>query len=260
MRALLNTTLLSLAAFTGAAHAADTIQESKTIGFGVAAAPEFKGGDRYRAFPLLLADYQSASGFFASTYRGIGYLTAIDGVKLSGALAYDHGRNRNDLPGYYRSNALNGMGEIEGSLIAKLGASVNVAGMFTLDAGANLAVTNRENGNTYKLGASMPLLQGASDTVTLKAGTSIGDRKHMQTYYGVTPAQSVNTGYRYRVYTAKAGVEDVSLALNWNHAIDAHWSVNSTAGLTRQVGNAADTPLALRKTAPVLMSSLNYKF
>jgi outer membrane protein len=260
MRALLNTTLLSLAALTGAAHAADTIVESKTLGLGIAAAPEFKGGDRYRAFPLLVADFQSANGFFASTYRGIGYLTSVDGIKLSGALVYDHGRNRNDLPGYYRSNALNGMGEIEGSFGAKLAASMDVAGMFTLNASTTLALTNRENGNTYKLGASMPVMKTESDQVSLNAGMDLADRKHMQAYYGVTQQQTVASGYRYRNYTAKAGVEDISMAVNWNHVIDKNWSVMSTAGLTRQVGNAADSPLALRKTAPVLATSVNYKF
>ncbi len=260
MRALLNTTLLTLAAFSGAAHAADTIKESKTLGLGVAAAPEFKGGDKYKAFPLLLADYQDASGFFASTYRGIGYLTSVEGIKLSAALHYAPGRNSGELPGYYRSKALNGMGEIEGSAVANLGASMNVAGVFTLDASTSLALTNRERGNTYKLGASMPLMQTDTDQVTLKGGVEFGDRKHMQAYYGVTSQQSKDTGYKYRVYTAKAGVEDVSLAVNWNHVLDKNWSINSTVCVVRQVGNAADTPLALRKTAPMLMSSVNYKF
>jgi outer membrane protein len=260
MRVLLNSTLLILAAFSGTAHAADSIKESKVLGLGVAVAPEFQGADKYKAFPLLIADYQDASGFFVSTYRGIGYLTSVEGIKLSAALHYAPGRNSGDMPGYYRSKALNGMGEIEGSAVAKLGASINIAGMFTLDASTTLALTNRERGNTYKLGASMPLMQTETDQVTLKGGIAFGDRKHMQAYYGVTPQQSKDTGYKYRVYTAKAGVEDISLAVNWNHVLDKHWSINSTAGVTRQVGNAADTPLALRKTAPVLMSSVNYKF
>jgi outer membrane protein len=260
MRALLKSTLLILAAFAGTAHAADTIQESKVLGFGIAAAPEFKGGERYKAFPLLIADYQDASGFFLSTYRGIGYLTSVEGIKLSAALHYAPGRNSGDLPGYYRSKALNGMGEIEGSAVAKLSASTKVAGLVTLDATATLALTNRENGNTYKFGAAMPLMQTETDQVTLKGGIGFGDRKHMQTYYGVTQQQTVASGYRYRNYTAKAGVEDISLAVNWNHVLDKNWMINTTVGVTRQVGNAADTPLALRKTAPMLMTSVNYKF
>ncbi len=260
MRALLNTTLLSLAALSGTAHAADTITESHTFGLGVAAAPEFQGGEHYKAFPLLIADYQNANGFFASTYRGIGYLTMVDGFKFSAALGVNPGRNNSDLPGYYRSRDLKGMGEIDHSITARLAASTKVAGMVTLSAEAVLSLTNRENGNAYKLGAAMPVMATADDQLTLKGGIGFGDGKRMQTYYGVTAQQSKDSGYRYSTYTAKAGVEDVSLTLNWKHAMDKNWSVDTSAGIVRQVGNAADSPLALRKTAPVLMSSVNYTF
>jgi hypothetical protein len=56
-----------------------------------------------------------------------------------------------------------------------------------------------------------------------------GDRKHMQTYFGVTATQTIYSGYR--TYTAKAGFENVTAGVNWNHVLDANWSVHSGLGV-----------------------------
>jgi outer membrane scaffolding protein for murein synthesis (MipA/OmpV family) len=260
MQALLTTTFLSLSMLAGAAHAADTAvpEAGTTIGFGVGVAPEYKGSDHHRAFPLLVADYQNANGFFASSYRGLGYVTAVDGVKVSAALQYAPGRNKSNLPGYFRSDSLKGMGQIDDSLVANLGAAVDLAGYATFSANTQLALSNRERGNSYQFGLSKMIYQSASDQVTLKADTEYGDRRHVQTFYGVTAAQSATSGFR--PFTAKAGFEQATLGVAWNHVIDKSWSVYTMAGVSRQLGDAANSPLTKSKTSPALISAVNYRF
>jgi len=43
----------------------------------------------------------------------------------------------------------------------------------------------------------------------------------MQTYFGVTPTQSANSGYVQ--YNAGAGLKDVAFGLGLNHMFDQHW-------------------------------------
>ena len=254
--------LISLAVAAIGAQAAQPAQTDKaestfTVGAGLAVLPEYAGADKLRAFPVISADYQDASGFFASTSRGIGYATKLDSLTLTGSLGYDAGRSDKKQGLFSGSDALRGMGKIKGAATGNFGIGYDV-GPVSLSFGAELALSNRDRGNTYQFGASTPLLTSATDQVTAGITAKYADSKNMQTYYGVTANQSTASGYR--VYKPKAGFENVGLGVNWNHVIDKTWSVNTTAGVSRMAGDAANSPLTKRKTAPILMTTVNYKF
>ena len=248
---------LSLALFAISAHAADATPAHFMVGAGVAAIPEYSGADKLRALPVLQLDYQNSDGFFVSTARGIGYGSKIDAFSLSAAIGYDAGRGDKNEHFYSGSDALKGMGKIDGAALANLGV-VYDAGAFSLNAQASLALSNRERGNSYQFGAAMPLLTAESDQVMLGAHAKYSDNKNMQTFHGVTAAQSLRSGYK--VYSAKKGLESVGLDVNWNHVIDKRWSVATVVGLTRLSGDAASSPLTKRKTSPLLASVVNYAF
>ena len=251
--------ILSLGAFTLGAQAAEPAKNESTftVGAGIAAAPEYSGAQKRRVFPVLTADYQDSSGFFASTSRGVGYAVKADGLSVSSALAYDAGRSDKKQDLFSGSDALKGMGKIKGAAIGSFGIGYDL-GPVTLNAAAHLALSNRDRGNTYQFGASMPLLTSATDQVGAGITAKYGDSKNMQTYYGVTATQSANSGYRQ--FKAKGGFEDVGLGVHWNHVIDKNWSVQSTAGVSRLTGDAANSPLTKRKTNPILLSTINYQF
>ena len=86
---------LALSLFALGAHAAQAAPDgaTMTVSAGAAYVPEYAGSDQQRVRPVIALDYQNASGFFASTARGIGYITMLDGFRLSGALAYAAGRS-----------------------------------------------------------------------------------------------------------------------------------------------------------------------
>jgi outer membrane scaffolding protein for murein synthesis (MipA/OmpV family) len=252
-------TAVTLAILSLAAHTESQAAEpTAVVGAGVAYVPEYSGAEKQRLRPALHAEYNWGNGFFASTSRGIGYGYDFDGVELSAALGHAGGRTDSDKNGVRSgSDALKGMGDIKTSVIANLGASTRL-GELSVGINAQIALTNRDNGNTYSLHASHPLYKSAGDQVGLSMGAVYGDSKHAQTWYGVTPLQGAHSGFA--AYKAGAGFEKVSLAGSWNHVIDKRWSVRTVGGVNMLVGDAADSPLTKKKTTPFVASTVNYTF
>ena len=250
---------LALSLFALGAHAAQAAPDgaTMTVNAGAAYVSDYAGSDQQRLRPVIALDYQNASGFFAGTGRGIGYVTLLDGLRLSGALAYAPGRGDSERTFGAGSDALRGMGTISGSAVASLGAGYDF-GSLQVGINAHLALTNRDRGNTMELSASVPLLRTESDKVSLGMKAKYGDGKNNQTFYGVTAAQSARSGYR--AYQAGSGFESTQLGVNWHHTIDKHWSINTLAGVNHLVGDAANSPLTKRTTAPVLAVTAGYAF
>jgi outer membrane protein len=250
---------LALSLFAFAAHGALAAPDGATVtvAAGVAVVPEYSGSDKSTVKPVIGVDYQNSNGFFASTLRGIGYTTAIDGFKLSGALSYGGGRDESKRTFGSGSDALRGMGKIDNGALAALGIGYDF-GAVQLGVNTHLALSNRDRGNTVELAIGTPLVKSASDQVSLGATAKYGDSKYTQTYYGVTALQSSRSGYR--AYQAGAGFTSAQLGATWRHVIDKNWSVNTVAGVTHLVGDAADSPLVKRATSPLLVVTAGYTF
>ena len=261
MRHAITFVLLSICAFGSKSFAADTPAEpsgdSLSAGIGLAYVPEYAGADKSRVVPLPFIEKTYANGVFLSTRRGVGYETSVGDFKLSAALGYDGGREDHKKNYFSGSDALRGMGKIEGSAQAVLGVGYQL-GSIGLDFTTKQNINHREYGNTYTLSANTSLYSDSTDQIGFGMSATYGDNKHMQTYYGVTARQNIYSGYR--TYTAKAGFENVTAGVNWNHVLDANWSVHSGLGVSRLTSDAADSPLTKRKTTPMLMTALIYKF
>jgi outer membrane protein len=269
MRLAITLSLLSLCAFAGKSQAdaldlpssaepktAPAPGDSLMLGAGVAYMPEYAGADKRRVLALPFLERTFDNGAFLSTMRGVGFQTTVEGVNLSAALSYGGGRKDHKTT-FSGSDALRGMGDIDGSAQAVLGVSYKL-GTVGLSLGTTQNLAHREYGATYTLGASMPLYTSASDQIGLSASATYGDDKHMQTYFGVTATQSALSGYR--IYSAKGGFENAGLSVSWNHVIDKNWSIRSAAGYTRLLTKAADSPLTQRQNTPTLMTGFIYKF
>jgi len=278
MRQAITLTLLALCAFSGKSFAEEAAAvtaatpatpaaadrsaaqgDSMMAGIGLAYVPEYAGADKSRVLPLPFLEKTYANGVFLSTRRGIGYGTALGDFHVSAALGYDGGREDHKENYFSGSDDLIGMGKIKGSALAVLSVGYKLGDLgLSLTTKQNLS--HREYGNTYTLGMEMPIYTTASDQLAFGAGAEFADRKRMQTYFGVTAAQSVGTGNRYRIFTPDGGLANVSAGVNWTHVIDSNWVVRSAVGVNRLTGDAADSPLTKRKTTPMLMTALIYKF
>ena len=89
-KALLLSTLLTAAA----AHAQDG---TFTLGAGIGAGTRYSGADEYLVSPVIVADYQAANGFYASTLRGIGFAAGSGQLSASVGLGYRGERRENRL-------------------------------------------------------------------------------------------------------------------------------------------------------------------
>ncbi|MRW94602.1 MipA/OmpV family protein [Duganella sp. FT80W] len=258
MRPALTLILLSLCAVGGNSYAqAAPATDSLSAGLGLAYVPEYAGADDSRLVPLPYLERTWANGWFAGTQRGLGYQTTAGGFTLSAALGYDGGRDDHKRSFFSGSDALRGMGKIDSSAQAVLSVGYQL-GAVGLGLTTKQNLSHREYGATYTLGLSGSLYADTSDQIGWGVSALYGDRKHAQTWFGVTAAQSAASGYR--AYRAGAGFENVTAGVNWTHVLDANWVVRSGAGLTRLTGDAADSPLTKRRTTPMVMTALIYRF
>lgn len=263
MRHAITVTFLALCAFSAKGFAADAAPadngDTMLAGIGLAYVPEYAGADKRRVLPLPFLEKTYSNGVFLSTRRGIGYGAALGDFHLSAALGYDGGREDHKENYFSGSDDLKGMGKIKGSALAVLSVGYKL-GSTNLSLTTKQNLSHREYGNSYTLGMETPVYTTASDQIGFGASAEYADRKHMQTYFGVTATQALGTGNRYRVYTPGGGLANVSANVNWTHVIDSNWVVRSAVGVSRLAGDAADSPLTRRKTTPVLMTALVYKF
>ncbi|MDM5179508.1 MipA/OmpV family protein [Massilia sp. DJPM01] len=255
---LLSTIAPALHAADMGVAAAKPGESTLTVGLGAAVLPEYPGSDKVRAMPILVADYQHASGFFASTVSGIGYKTKFGPVALSGALGFAGSRSDRDHGILKGSDALRGMGEIKSSALGVFGVGYEFDGGIGIGVRAMTALTHRERGNSYEFGAQAPLIKSETNQVGVFMSATYSDKKNMQAFYGVTAAQSLTSGYKR--YDTKAGFSRVNVGVNWNHKLNKEWSVNTMAGAVSTLGDAADSPIVKRKTAPLLAVTVNYAF
>lgn len=263
MRHAITLTLLSLCAFSAKSFAEEAAPvnngDAMLAGIGLAYVPEYAGADKSRVLPLPFLEKTYGNGAFLSTRRGVGYGTALGDFHVSAALGYDGGREDHKENYFSGSDALQGMGKIKGSALAVLSVGYKL-GSVGLSLTTKQNLSHREYGNTYTFGMETPIYTTASDQIGFGAAAEYADRKRMQAYFGVTAAQALGTGNRYRVYTPGGGLANVSAAVNWTHVIDSNWVVRSAVGVNRLAGDAAESPLTQRKTTPVLMTALVYKF
>jgi outer membrane scaffolding protein for murein synthesis (MipA/OmpV family) len=261
MRHALALSLLALCAFSSKSFAEDApaaaAGDSFSAGVGLAYVPEYAGSDKRHVVALPFLERTYSNGIFLSTQRGIGYQARVGDFTLSAALGYDGGREDHKKNYFSGSDDLKGMGNINGSAQAVLSVGYQV-GTVGLSLTTKQNINHREYGSTYIFGANVPLYTSTTDQVGFGASVVYGDNKHMQTYFGVTAAQSAASGYRQ--YTAKGGVESITGGFHWNHVLDANWSVRSGVGITRLTSDAADSPLTRRTVTPTVMTALIYRF
>ncbi|WP_222428638.1 MipA/OmpV family protein [Herbaspirillum sp. SJZ099] len=232
-----------------------------TLGAGVAIGPRYSGSDQNRAGLGLAVDYAASNGFFIGTTRGIGYGSQAGKLDYSIALGYREGRkdsSQSSFMGRTGSDYLRGMGEIKGSVTTLLGLGYTVTDWLRLGLQAEVPLSQRDNGSALHFSASSPFYTSDSDRLTLGLTSSWGNRKYVQTYYGVTAAQSAASGFRQ--HGAKSGIYAYALELGWKHKFDANWSLMASVGAMQLAGDAGNSPIVKRKTAPMGSVFVTYSY
>lgn len=251
---------------TGAAEVAEAAQgvpETGTLvlGAGAASTPRYSGANQNALAPVLLFDYSTAGGFFASSVRGFGYGGQVAGIGYSAALGFRGARKEKDQVatfGNTGSDRLQGMGEIKGNASAALGIAYTLLPGIDLGLSADVPLTQKENGINLHASLALQLLARGSDRLSLGLTAGFADRKYAQTYYGVSTLQAAHS--RFRAYLAGAGLYEATAMLTWEHKLGARWGLTAMLGAGHLLQDAERSPLAERKTSPTAAVYATYSY
>ena len=229
---------------------------------GAARAPLFEGSRDSRSQPVLGAEitYRSASlGSVAMGSRGVQW-TLVQRPEFSAGvgLATDPGRVDNGdrkltAMGYRPgSDSLRGMGEIRATPVVSAFGSYTLLGDLAHTAAVRRA-TGSHQGSQLDLGLRLPWKIGRHATLSIIPGATWADRRSMQAFFGVTPAQAASG---YAVFDAGAGLKSSQLVLDFDMALSRYWYINAVLQAKRLQGDAADSPIVqkTRQTSGMLVA------
>jgi outer membrane scaffolding protein for murein synthesis (MipA/OmpV family) len=226
--------------------------------------PEYQGGAQ--------STLKVSPGFFLRWGRftftnASGFVTRRDGDVMRGlaadlvrsenwranlALRFDHGRATKD------SSALDGLHDVRRTVRGRLQVSHALGGGWGASAAASMDLLGRGGGTVFDLGIgrSFPLAPRA--TWNLGFNASAADRRYMQSYFGVSAQQAVDTGYA--PYTAKAGWRDVSMALGARSEFGERWIGYVGVSQAWLVGPARRSPLSQQPSSWAVSGGLAWRF
>lgn len=232
-----------------------------TLGGGVGVAPRYSGSDENRVSTALVLDYSMRNGFFVSSTRGLGYGNSLGNLDYSAALSYRTGRKDHNVDSDTMSDGsdhLRGMGNVKGSALGVVGLGYKLTNWLSAQLQAEVPFSQRDNGAALHFGIVSPLYHSPKNSVTLGLTSSWGTNDYMQTYYGVSAAQSAASGFTQ--YHAGSGIYACSLNLDWTHNFTERWSVVADASYTQLAGDARNSPIVQRKASPTGSLTVTYRF
>lgn len=213
-------------------------------------------------------DFTSALQPTLHIERGVFFLDSEDGLGLqwqsalgfsaSASLGYDYGRADGNSEFRYGSDKLRGMGEVRGATVLNLSASQEILSWLSVNAKAELRAAGEKRGNRYRLGLESTLFSGNQDSVYWSVDVHAGDGVFNETYFGVTPEQSLSS--RYPGFKADDGVFAYSTELSWMHTFDEHWSTVAGVDITHFSDQVRKSPLISKGTSPTSYMGVSYTF
>lgn len=214
--------------------------------------PAYQGSDKYQAMalPNLSVDYEDGL-FFANFFDGIGsYPIQGENYKLGAAMGFAFGRDEKDD----RKN-LRGMGDIDMSPTANL---MGEYGFGPIQVSGKLTQGNDDYGMTAE--AAIGTMFPATDNLMImaKVGTVWANEDHMNSYFGVSSAQSLRSGYG--SYQAESGIKSVGIDIGGFYALSDNIDLMVNISANQLVGDAADSPLAKEDFQPSVFTAISYKF
>ena len=253
---------LSLVAPSVFAQAFDIVRllggETKTdigfVGAAVVFGDAYMGSDENRTRVLPSLDYQWQNGWFAGTTNGIGYNFSDSPREMSYGLRVtaDFGRKEN------RSEALRGMGDVDAR--AEFGGFFNyyltreIAVFTTLRYGSG----DGSDGVVVDLGLAYTTLLAPGWRLGLTLGTTWVDSNYMQSFFGVTPEQSLTSAYA--PYSAGSGIRDVRTGVSLTYDITSNIGVTTAVAARSLQGDAKDSPLTRDRSSIGGVVALAYRF
>ena len=225
---------------------------SVSLGAGLAAGPDYPGArdDRVRPVPLVEIGYgdRVVAGPFGLAVAALDW----NGLRVGPVLGIEGGRRQSADP------HLDGLGDISTSLTAGAFISYRL-GLFDIYGTARQALTNSGSGlaGLVQFNIRQPLIPR---TLYLIAGPDVefGNAEHEQTWFGVTPTQSFQSGLP--VYTPGSGINTVGLHATLTYRASEHVLWRVFTNFKDFTGQAGESPIVERRTEFVAGFGVAYHF
>lgn len=219
------------------------------VGAGVALVPEYEGADDYKFLAMPAFDLRYGR-VYANFRDGIGVDVVLsDQFEAGIGATYVRGRKAKDSPP--------GVGKVKNAVGSRIFARYFINDDLSLTTGMTHAYGGTDGtlvdvtlGYRFKPARHILLLPAVSATWA--------NGKHMQRYFGINDEQARRSGLP--EFDADSGIKDVSASFTGIYALSQHWHVSATAGLSRYLGDAADSPINERRWQPVVILGVGYRF
>lgn len=213
------------------------------LGAGGVYAPVFEGSNRYRpaAAPIFDVNWKDRVLF---TTRSDMYIRDLSPQLSVNALntemftlgvraSYDFGRKAD----YH----IEGLDDIDPYV--KLGAyGIIKVDNFKVDVGFDHDVMGSTNGGVLDIGLGYGFKFPTRTAFDVRVGSRFATEPWMESYYGVSAAESLRSGMA--VYDAEAEFKDISLSGNLTQNITDHWSLLAYARIQRMTGDSDESPVS----------------
>lgn len=225
---------------------------SYALGLAVIDSPTYAGatGRAQKLRPLWSVRYgrfrisgARASGLLGSptTEKGSGATAdLIESARwtLGLGLRLDNGRSASDDP------MLAGLPDIRRTLRARLSSNIKLGAGFSTSVSYSADLLGRDGGGQLGWGLGYAWAPWPQAAASVGVGANWADRRHMQTYFGITPAVAQATGRT--AFAAGAGLVDVNAGIALRMPLRSNWAMVGGLSVSRLQGDAAASPLTHR--------------
>ena len=194
---------------------------------------------------------QATNGLFADPLNGIGYsFEPQGGLQYGLRVNLETGRSvESTLPGFEKIKARANPGVF---------ANYAVDDKLTLRSALRLGMGEGADGSLLHLGGSYKVFQAGFFGVSLNASLKYADSNYMQSYFGVSPAQSAASALK--AYQPSAGFASAKVGLTAGTPLSREIFVFANLSLQRLLGDAANSPLVSKKMQPTAFIGGVYSF
>ncbi len=234
-----------------------------SVGAGAIFAPEYMGSDDMELSPVPVIDIEWRDRLFLSTRKGLGgYIVnedaaarplfgVFDSYNFGGSVRYAFGRDEDD------NSRLNGLGDIDDTAELGLFGELGI-GPVSFSAEVYGDVGDGHDGVHGELAAAYGMPINQKWIVSAGPVVKFGSDDFTQSFFGVDSAQASRSAFDR--YDADGGFYSVGVEAMSRYAFTENWSVTGTAGYSRLVGDAADSPITEEEGAFTAGAFVVYTF
>ena len=197
--------------------------------------PKYIGSDQYKinGFPLIDIKYKNTS--FLNFREGIG-INLLHSPSLRVGLAFNYYGSRDEDD----SDQLQGLLDIDAGVDISAFGTISF-GKFYTKLKIRHDISNNHNGLILsgRLGYKTTLTKKLR--VNINIGTTFANENYMNTYFGISKAQSLASGLSQ--YNAGSSIKDFEGGLNFIYPVYKNWTALAFTKYVRLLNDAASSPL-----------------